>query len=103
MPRIPPLRLQGGIGVNQGDVQLRGEVEWSRAQSRVAAFENAVPGFTLVNLSLDWHPFGEAGPLTLLLSANNLFDVDARRATSFTRDFVPLAGRDLRVTAKLTF
>ena len=103
VPRIPPLRLQGGVGLTQGDVQLRGEVEWSRAQSRVAAFENSVPGFTLVNLSLDWHPFGEAGPLTLLLSANNLFDVDARRATSFTRDFVPLAGRDLRVTAKLTF
>lgn len=103
VPRIPPLRLQGGLAVASGNLQLRGEIEWNQRQTRVAAFENAVPGFTIVNLSADWHPFGEAGPLTLLLSANNLFDVDARRAASFTRDFVPLAGRDLRVTAKLSF
>ena len=103
VPRIPPLRLQGGIELEQGEFHLRGEVEWNAAQNRVAALENPVAGFTMVNLSLDWHPLGEYGPLTLLLSANNLFDVEARRATSFTRDFVPLSGRDLRITAKLTF
>jgi len=103
VPRIPPLRLQGGLELEQGNVHFRTEVEWNDAQNRVAALENEVGGFTMVNLSLDWHPFGEAGPLTLLLAANNLFNVEARRAASFTRDFVPLGGRDLRVTAKLNF
>jgi iron complex outermembrane receptor protein len=103
VPRIPPLRVQGGVELEAKALRLRAEVEWNEAQDRVAAFENPVAGFTIVNLSVDWHPLGENGPLTLLLSANNLFDVEARRSSSFTRDFVPLAGRDLRVTAKLAF
>jgi iron complex outermembrane receptor protein len=89
--------------VQQGTLHLRGEVEWNDAQGRVAAHENPVRGFTLVNLSADWHPLGEEGPLTLLVSADNLFDVVGRRAASFTRDFVPLSGRDIRVTAKFSF
>jgi iron complex outermembrane receptor protein len=39
----------------------------------------------------------------LILSANNIFDVDARRHASFTKDFVPLAGRDLRASARFSF
>lgn len=103
VPRIPPLRLRGGAELTQGALRLRGEVEWNDRQERVAAFENTVPGFTLVNLSADWHPMGEDAPLTLLLAANNIFDVAGRRAASFTRDFVALPGRDIRVTAKISF
>jgi iron complex outermembrane recepter protein len=103
VPRIPPLRLRGGAGARFGALRIHGEVEWNDRQDRVAAFETPVPGFTIVNLGADWHPFGEDGPLTLLLAANNVFDAVGRRAASFTRDFVPLAGRDIRITGKLTF
>lgn len=103
VPRIPPLRLRGGAEAELGNLHLRAEAEWNAAQNRVAVFENPVPAFTLVNLSADWHPLGEDGPLTLIFAANNLFDGIGRRASSFTRDFVPLPGRDLRVTAKVTF
>ncbi len=102
-PRIPPLRLRGGAELRQGSLRLHGEVEWNARQDRVAESETLVPAFTLVNLSADWHPLGEDGPLTLLFSANNLFNVNGRRAASFTRDFVPVAGRDLRLTARLKF
>ena len=103
VPRIPPLRLRGGLNLAIGALRISGEVEWNDRQDRIATFENPVPGFTLVNFSADWHPLGEDGPLTLMASATNLFDVSARRAASFTRDFVPLSGRDLRVTAKVSF
>jgi iron complex outermembrane receptor protein len=103
VPRIPPLRLRGGAEVEIGNLHLRGEVEWNDAQDRVAAFETAVDGFTMVNMSAVWHPMGDQGPLTVTLAANNLLNVTARRAASFTRDFVPLGGRDIRVTAKLSF
>lgn len=102
-PRIPPLRLRGGLEVEQGGLRLRGEVEWNERQDRVAAYESVVPGFTLVNLGADWHPFGEDGSVTLIASIDNLLDADARGAASFTRDFVPLAGRDARITAVLRF
>lgn len=103
VPRIPPLRLQGGIEAEMGALHLRGDVEWNDSQPRVAEFEYPVKSFTVVNLSADWHPMGEQGPVTLILDANNIFDVVGRRAASYTRDFVPVAGRDIRLTAKLSF
>lgn len=102
-PRIPPLRVRGGAELKLGDLRLHGEVEWNDRQNRVAAFENPVAAFTQVDLGADWHPFGEDGPLTLLLSASNIFDTVGRRAASFTRDFVPLPGRDVRMTVKMDF
>jgi iron complex outermembrane receptor protein len=103
VPRIPPLRLRGGAEIEQGALHLRGEVEWNARQNRVAEFELPVPAFTLVNLSADWHPLGDDSPLTLLLSADNILDVVGRRAASFTRDFVPMPGRDIRATVKVSF
>ena len=57
----------------------------------------------MVNASLDWHPFAANPELTLSLQGNNLFDVDARRATSELKDFAPLAGRDIRLSARVSF
>ena len=103
MPRIPPLRLLGGIEAQSDAIDVRAEVEWADRQNRVTAFETATDGFTLVNASVAWRPFGKEGSVTLLASANNIFDVKARRHASFTKDFVPLAGRDIRISAKLSF
>ena len=103
VPRIPPLRIRGGSDLRLGDLTLRAEVEWNASQDRVGAFENPTDAFTLVNLNADWHPLGEDGPVTVILAANNLFDVVGRRSASFTRDFVPIAGRDVRLTTKFSF
>ena len=103
VPRIPPLRLLGGVELTNASLDLRGEVEWSDAQTQTAAFETPTDGFTLVNASATWRPFGRGRNIALIASANNIFDVTARRAASFTKDFVPLTGRDFRVTARLSF
>ena len=103
VPRIPPLRLLGGVELTNASFDLRGEVEWSDAQTKTAAFETPTDGFTLVNASATWRPFGRGRNIALIASANNIFDVTARRAASFTKDFVPLTGRDFRVTARLSF
>ncbi|MCP3730496.1 TonB-dependent receptor [Sphingomonas sp. MG17] len=103
VPRIPPFRILAGLDASQGDFGGRVEVEHVTRQSQVAAFETETPAFTLVNASLTWHPFGEKRETALILSANNLFDVEARRHASFTKDFVPLTGRDIRVAARISF
>lgn len=102
-PRIPPLRLLGGVELKSGSIDLRGEVEWADDQTRVADFETPTDGFTLVNASATFRPFGRDRNIAIIASANNIFDVDVRRAASFTKDFVPLAGRDFRLTARLSF
>jgi iron complex outermembrane receptor protein len=103
VPRIPPLRLRGATEAEWRSISLRGEVEWNARQKRTGIGQAPVPGFALVGASATWRPWGREGPLTLILAGDNLFDVVGRRATSFTRDNVPVAGRDLRLTASLRF
>lgn len=103
VPHIPPLRIRGGSEVAFGQLRLRGEVEWNAEQDRVGTYDNPTSAFTLVNLSADWHPLGDNGAITLILAANNLFDANGRRATSYTSDFIPISGRDVRLTARFTY
>lgn len=100
-PRIPPLRVLGGLRAKTAGYEFGVEAERVTGQNRVAAFETATPGYTMVNAEATLHPWGAHGPLSLVLSANNLFDVEARRHVSFLKDYAPLAGRDIRLTARL--
>ena len=101
-PRIPPLRLLGGLELQGDRLNLRGELEHSFKQDRIAETETPTGGFTLVNASLSWKPLKDNDRTTLTLSANNIFDVEARRHASFLKDYAPLAGRDIRLTARLS-
>jgi len=100
VPRIPPLRVLGGIEARGGRVFGRAEVEWVDRQNRVADFETSTKGFTMVNASIGVHPLADNQKFSLILSGNNLLDVTARRHASFLKDYAPLAGRDIRVTAR---
>ncbi len=101
-PRIPPLRLLGGIELKQSDIwALRGEVEHTTPQDRVSANETPSAGFTVVNLTAQWRPMGDR--LAITLAANNIFDVEARRHASFLKDYAPLAGRDVRLSVRTRF
>src|SRR6185369_17039834 len=55
-PRIPPLRLLGGIGASSPRVDGRIEVEWTDNQSRISPVETPTKGFTLVNASANIRP-----------------------------------------------
>jgi iron complex outermembrane receptor protein len=101
-PRIPPLRLLGGIEAQSDRVNGRVEVEWVDGQDRIAAFETPTDGYTMVNASVSVHPFSSNNS-SIVLSANNIFDVVARRHASFLKDYAPLGGRDLRISARFTF
>ena len=100
-PRIPPLRLKGALAANSSDLDFEAEVERVTGQNRTAAFETATPGYTMVNASVAWRPWGKQRPLSLMLSVNNLFDVEARRHASLLKDYAPLPGRDIRLTARI--
>jgi len=102
-PLIPPLRMIGALTGSRGQVDGRIEVEHDFAHDRTAPIETDTDAFTLVNASLDYHPFAANPELTLSLQGNNLFDVDARRSTSILKDYAPLAGRDIRLSARIAF
>ena len=88
------LRLHLGRGANA-------EAVHNTRQNRVATTEIPVGAFTLVNASLTWRPRGKNGAFAFILSGENLLDEVGRLATSETRDFVPIAGRNIRMTVTL--
>jgi iron complex outermembrane receptor protein len=100
-PRIPPARVLGGVEAQGDRLNGRLEVEHVFDQNRIAAFETPTSDYTMVNASASFSPWGKDSKTSLLLSANNLFDVVARRHSSFLKDFAPLAGRDIRVTLRV--
>lgn len=103
VPRIPPLSVAGALEAGLGHFDARAEVQWASAQNRVAQFETPTDGYTMVNLSVAWHPLEGADNVTLLLQADNVFDVEARNHASFTKEFVPMAGRNFKLTARASF
>ena len=102
VPRIPPLSLLGALEMQSDPLDLRAEVQWFDAQTRLAPFETETDGFTHVNLSAAWKPLRGNDNLTVMLQANNLLDAEGRRHASFTKDFVPLAGRNVKLSVKLS-
>jgi len=102
-PRIPPLRLLGGLSAQSNRIDGRVEVEWTDRARRLAPLETPTDGFTLVNASLTFRPLADNPATSITLSANNIFDVTARRHASYLKDFAPLSGRDIRVTTRLSF
>lgn len=102
-PLIPPFRVLAGITAARGQFDGRLEIEKAFAHNRTAPLETETDGYTMVNAGLDWHPFAANPALTLALQANNIFDVDARRSTSLLKDFASLAGRDIRLSARLNY
>jgi len=103
VPRIPPLRLLGGLELQSDRLTARAEVEHVFEQDRIAAFETPTSDYTLVNASIAFRPWGKDSKTSILLSANNIFDVEARRHASFLKDFAPLAGRDFRASLRIGF
>ncbi len=103
VPRIPPLSLLGALEAQTGAFDLRGEVQWFDEQNRVTAFETPTDSFTLVNALVAWRPLADNQNVTLQLAADNIFDVNGRRHASFTKDFVPLVGRNFRASIRMSF
>ena len=102
-PRIPPLRVLAGIAATSPRFDARLEVERTMRQNRISPLETETAGFTLVNAEFAFRPWAAARAVSLTLAANNIFDFDARRHASFLKDFAPLAGRDIRVGARVSF
>jgi len=103
VPRIPPTTLYAALEAQTESFDVRGEVQWFGEQDEVAAFETPTDDFAFVNAFVTYRPFGNNKNVTLQVSAENIFDTTGRRHASFTKDFVPLAGRNFRASVRMSF
>lgn len=100
VPRIPPLSLLGALEWKAARMDYRAEVEVYGKQSRTAPNETPTAGFAHMNLSANFRPFAD-NRISLMVQANNIFDAEGRRHASFTKDFVPLAGRNIKMSLRM--
>lgn len=103
LPRIPSRRYR--LGFHYRGERLSGIVEGLRVeeQDRVAAFERPTEGYTLLNASVGYRFFTSRAVYDVLLRGTNLTDEEARNHVSFLKDLVPMPGRDVSLSLRLTF
>jgi iron complex outermembrane receptor protein len=103
LPRIPPRRYRLGLHY-QGD-KLQGRIEGIRAekQDRVSELELPTAGYTLLNASVGYTFFTSRAVYDVLLRGTNLTDEEARNHVSFLKDLVPLPGRDVSLSLRVSF
>ena len=103
LPRIPPLRLGGGLHYHSESWNASAEMQWVDKQNDVAVNETATEGYTLINASLGYRLLFKSQILDLLLRGRNLGNAEARSHTSFLKSIAPLPGRDISLAVKLLF
>ncbi len=103
LPRIPPLRLGGGLHYHSEKWNASTEVRWVDKQTDVAVNESPTDGYTLVNASLGYRILFRSQIIDLLLRGRNLTDTEARSHTSFLKNVAPLPGRNITLAVKFLF
>ena len=103
LPRISPGRVGAALHGLQSGWSWRLDATYHLAQNHLATDETPTAGYTMVGASFgrDFQVAGAAARFTLRLT--NLFDVEARNASSFIKDALPLPGRGVEAGLKLSF
>ncbi|TWI00960.1 iron complex outermembrane receptor protein [Luteimonas cucumeris] len=104
LPRIAPWRVGGELRWERGPMRASlGAVRYAE-QDRVAEFESATPGYTLVDAHLAWHGDTAGGNAwEVFVDGSNLLDKEARPHTSFLKDVAPLPGRGVSFGVRAFF
>jgi iron complex outermembrane receptor protein len=102
VPKIPPHRLGGGLYYRDANWLARINLLHAFAHNETADFENATPGYNLLNAELSYtFKLDKQGSLvpemTIGINGENLLDDDIRLSTSFKSDEVLQPGRNVRL------
>ncbi|MDT8341429.1 MAG: TonB-dependent receptor [Longimicrobiales bacterium] len=103
IPRIPPFRLSAGVRYEGVPWQASFTLRQVSEQDRVADFEEATPGHTMLDASLGYRLFAGRTVHEIVLQGRNLTDEDARVHASLLKEVAPLPGRDLRLMYRVAF
>ena len=109
VPRIPPVRLGGGLFYRDGNWLARVNLLHAFAQNDIAPFETQTGGYNLLKAEVSYtskiknaRP-GEPREFTVGVVGNNLLDEDIRNSASYTKDEVLLPGASVRAFANVKF
>lgn len=103
LPRISPGRIGAALHGADAGWTWRLDATYHFAQNHTAVGESRTAGYTMVGATLG-HDFRIAGAdARFSLRVINLLDQEARNASSFIKDTLPLPGRGLEASLRLDF
>ncbi len=103
LPRISPGRIGAALHGADAGWTWRLDATYHFAQNHTAVGESRTAGYTMVGATLG-HDFRIAGAdARFSLRVINLLDQEARNASSFIKDILPLPGRGLEASLRLDF
>ena len=102
LPRIPSLSVRVGGEYHTDDFDVNLSLERTTAQKRLALNEHETKGFWDLSTSLVMHPFADKG-LNVTVDVRNMLNSTIRHHTSFLKDALPAAGRDIRISLRKEF
>jgi len=104
VPRITPSRNVFAMDYSRGLSSAMVEIQDVDRQNLISGFETPTSSYRMVNARLSHSiDLGDGAVLTVSAFGRNLTDEIARRHTSFVKDDVPLAGRNIGIKASLSF
>ena len=110
VPRIPPMRVGGGLYYRDNAWLVRVNLLHAFAQNDIAIIgETPTPGYNDLRASISyrWVPAmlrpGEVKEITVGLAGSNLLNVNMRNSVSYTKDEVLLPGLGVRVFTTVKF
>ena len=103
LPRMPPLKLRGGLRYQRNAFQACGEVVAALSQERVFGAETPTGGYATLRLfsAYSW----QSGPAVSTLTArlDNAANERYYNHLSYIKDYVPEMGRNFRLTYGVRF
>ncbi len=103
LPRIPPLRVRGGLRYQYSGFQAGGEVVGAAKQDRVSGAEEPTDGYTLLKLFASY-AFETAGAVsTITARVDNVTDELYRNHLSLIKEIVPEMGRSFKLLYNVKF
>ena len=103
LPRIPPLRVRGGLRYQRNALQVGGEVIAASEQDRVFGTEEPTDGYALLKL-FSSYSFERAGTThTVTARLDNATNELYRNHLSLIKEFVPEMGRNFKLLYNVRF
>ena len=104
VPRITPSRNAFAVDYQRGLSRAMVEMQDVASQNMISSFETPTSGYRLVNARLSHSiDLGQGAVLTVSAFGRNLTDEVARSHSSFVKNEVPFAGRNVGVKASVSF
>ncbi|WP_299080684.1 TonB-dependent receptor [uncultured Paraglaciecola sp.] len=100
LPRTSPIRFGTQFSYQTVDLSAHLDVTHYQSQDKVASFETATNGYTLVDVAVSYDLSLLNHQLAVYLKGHNLTDTEARVHTSFLKNLTPRPGRNFSLGIK---